>query len=154
MCGGPCCARAVEKGVRKVANHSTACHCHVFIVRSPAHMISFNRPAMGMPSAVLGVTVNARPSGLGNAPSGSIPINSWMLPIRSQGYTGLTVELQGEGFVEKPDAATATSYLEGGRHFWNSGIFMFKASRWLELLGRFRADIAEACRIAERVTSG
>ena len=40
------------------------------------YMISFRRPAMGMPSAALGVTVNAKPNGLGSAASGSIPINS------------------------------------------------------------------------------
>ena len=40
------------------------------------HMISFNRPAMGMPSAAVGVTVSGRPSGLASFPSGSMPINS------------------------------------------------------------------------------
>jgi mannose-1-phosphate guanylyltransferase / mannose-6-phosphate isomerase len=48
-------------------------------------------------------------------------------------------------FVEKPDRDTAERYLAAGGYFWNSGIFMVKASTWLEELTRFRADIAAAC---------
>jgi mannose-1-phosphate guanylyltransferase/mannose-6-phosphate isomerase len=31
-------------------------------------------------------------------------------------------------FVEKPDAKTAAAYVAGGRHYWNSGMFLFQAS--------------------------
>ena len=63
----------------------------------------------------------------------------------------------GEGFAvasfeEKPDAETAERYLAGGEHFWNSGMFMFRASRYLEELERFRPDILEACRAAMATT--
>ena len=51
-------------------------------------------------------------------------------------------------FVEKPDAATAQSYLDDGGYYWNSGMFLFRASRYLEELGRFRPDILEAVRKA------
>jgi mannose-1-phosphate guanylyltransferase/mannose-6-phosphate isomerase len=51
-------------------------------------------------------------------------------------------------FVEKPDAATAQSYLDGGGYYWNSGMFLFRASRYLEELGRFRPDILDAVRAA------
>lgn len=51
-------------------------------------------------------------------------------------------------FVEKPNLATAQDYLSGGKHLWNSGMFMFKASRYLEELERFRPDILSACRTA------
>lgn len=51
-------------------------------------------------------------------------------------------------FVEKPDLATARDYLAGGNYFWNSGMFMFRASRYLEELERFRPDILAACRLA------
>jgi len=44
-------------------------------------------------------------------------------------------------FVEKPDLATAQEYLFSGRYFWNSGMFMFRASRYLEELGRFQPEI-------------
>jgi len=51
-------------------------------------------------------------------------------------------------FVEKPDPETAASYVEGGRHLWNGGMFLFKASRYLEELARLRPDVLEACREA------
>lgn len=48
-----------------------------------------------------------------------------------------------EEFVEKPNAETAEQYLKAGCYFWNSGMFMFKASVYLEELERFRPDILE-----------
>jgi len=51
-------------------------------------------------------------------------------------------------FVEKPDAETAARYVASGAYFWNSGIFMFRASVWLTALGHFRPDIDRACRDA------
>ena len=51
-------------------------------------------------------------------------------------------------FVEKPDAATARGYLEAGGYYWNSGMFLFRASRYLAELGRFRPDILAAVRAA------
>ncbi|WP_372872357.1 mannose-1-phosphate guanylyltransferase/mannose-6-phosphate isomerase [Shewanella sp.] len=48
-------------------------------------------------------------------------------------------------FVEKPALATAQEYLDSGEYYWNSGMFMFKASRYLEELKAFRPDIYEAC---------
>lgn len=51
-------------------------------------------------------------------------------------------------FVEKPDLTTALEYLSSGAHFWNSGMFMFRASRYLEELEKFRPDILAACRQA------
>ncbi len=51
-------------------------------------------------------------------------------------------------FVEKPDAATAQQYLDAGGYYWNSGMFLFRASRYLEELGRFRPDMLDAVRKA------
>jgi len=48
-------------------------------------------------------------------------------------------------FVEKPDVATAQQYVDSGNFYWNSGMFMFKASRYLAELKAFRPDIYEAC---------
>ena len=48
-------------------------------------------------------------------------------------------------FVEKPDLKTAQSYVHSGEFYWNSGMFMFKASRYLAVLKQFRPDIYEAC---------
>ncbi|MBR0564524.1 mannose-1-phosphate guanylyltransferase/mannose-6-phosphate isomerase [Azoarcus sp. L1K30] len=48
-------------------------------------------------------------------------------------------------FVEKPDEATAARYVASGEYFWNSGIFMMKASVWLKAMAHFRPDISAAC---------
>lgn len=51
-------------------------------------------------------------------------------------------------FVEKPDLATATRYVESGEYFWNSGMFVFKASTYLDELTTHNKAIADACRAA------
>lgn len=51
-------------------------------------------------------------------------------------------------FVEKPDEATAQRYLDDGSYFWNSGLFVLRASVWLAAIARCRPDILDACRIA------
>lgn len=53
-----------------------------------------------------------------------------------------------ERFVEKPDLATAETYLASGEYYWNSGMFLFKASRYLEELERLQPTILSACRAA------
>ncbi len=51
-------------------------------------------------------------------------------------------------FVEKPDAPTAERYLASGKYLWNAGIFVMRASVWLERLGALRSEIVAACRAA------
>ena len=51
-------------------------------------------------------------------------------------------------FVEKPDAALAAMLVDGGRHFWNAGIFVFAAATYLAELQRHAPAIAEACAAA------
>ncbi|PNU18688.1 mannose-1-phosphate guanylyltransferase/mannose-6-phosphate isomerase [Geothermobacter hydrogeniphilus] len=53
-----------------------------------------------------------------------------------------------EAFVEKPDAATAQSYLDAGGYYWNSGMFLFRASSYLRELERFNPGMLAACRAA------
>lgn len=48
-------------------------------------------------------------------------------------------------FVEKPDLSTAEKYLESGNYYWNSGMFLFKASRYLEELEKFAPNILDVC---------
>lgn len=51
-------------------------------------------------------------------------------------------------FVEKPDQNTAETYLSSGDFYWNSGMFLFKASRYLDELRTHRPDILSACEAA------
>jgi mannose-1-phosphate guanylyltransferase/mannose-6-phosphate isomerase len=73
-------------------------------------------------------------------------------PETGYGYIRCERAAQGEmkvaRFVEKPDAATAQRYLDEGGYYWNSGMFVVRASLWLRALGVFRDDIAAATRLA------
>jgi mannose-1-phosphate guanylyltransferase/mannose-6-phosphate isomerase len=51
-------------------------------------------------------------------------------------------------FVEKPDLATAQAYLASGEYYWNSGMFLFRADRYLEELALFQPAILSACEAA------
>tara|TARA_B110000211_G_scaffold48090_1_gene52047 strand:+ start:10618 stop:12123 length:1506 start_codon:yes stop_codon:yes gene_type:complete len=53
-----------------------------------------------------------------------------------------------EQFVEKPDAETAQGYLDSGKYYWNSGMFMIRADRYLEELKRFSPEMFAACEAA------
>jgi mannose-1-phosphate guanylyltransferase/mannose-6-phosphate isomerase len=57
-------------------------------------------------------------------------------------------------FVEKPDAAQAAQYLAGGRHLWNSGMFLFTAATLIAELERHAPELLAAVRrsVAERTT--
>ena len=53
-----------------------------------------------------------------------------------------------ERFVEKPDLDTATGYVASGQYYWNSGMFLFKASRYLQELERFQPQMLAGSRTA------
>jgi mannose-1-phosphate guanylyltransferase/mannose-6-phosphate isomerase len=78
-------------------------------------------------------------------------------PETGYGYIRVGQPLPGDGeengsevasFVEKPDLATAERYLAQGHYYWNSGMFVVRASVWLAAIERFRPDIAAATRSA------
>ncbi|MFP6559974.1 mannose-1-phosphate guanylyltransferase/mannose-6-phosphate isomerase [Paraburkholderia sp. B3] len=51
-----------------------------------------------------------------------------------------------DAFTEKPDTATAERFLANGGHYWNSGMFMVKASVYLDELARFEPTVLEQVR--------
>ena len=53
-----------------------------------------------------------------------------------------------QAFVEKPNREVAERYLASGDYLWNSGMFMFRASRFLAELEQHRPDILACCRKA------
>ena len=73
-------------------------------------------------------------------------------PETGYGYIQLGARLDGgaldsyaiTAFKEKPDIATATRYVEDGGYCWNAGIFLMRASVWLEAIATFNAEIADA----------
>ena len=80
---------------------------------------------------ILGITPTAPETGYGY--------------IRSEPETGARRVAQ---FVEKPDLATAERYLADGGYCWNSGMFVLRASVWMQALQTFRPDIAAAVQAA------
>lgn len=73
------------------------------------------------------------------------------------GYIRMGDALSGElrqvqEFVEKPDVVTAQGYLDSGDYLWNSGIFLLRADRYLEELGKHQPAILAACQQAMQGT--
>lgn len=76
-----------------------------------------------------------------------------IVPTRAEtgyGYIQLGEEIDNKSnkinqFVEKPDLLTAQQYLDSGKYLWNSGMFMMKASVWLESIGQFHPEILRCC---------
>ncbi|GAW97803.1 MULTISPECIES: mannose-1-phosphate guanylyltransferase/mannose-6-phosphate isomerase [Colwellia] len=56
-------------------------------------------------------------------------------------------------FVEKPDKETAQAYLDSGDYYWNSGMFVFKASTYLSELEKYQPEILSACQQAMQHTT-
>lgn len=65
-----------------------------------------------------------------------------------RGAAAFSGAYQVDRFIEKPGLETAHEYLLAGDYYWNSGMFMFKAKKYLEELEAFRPDILEVCRAA------
>ncbi len=66
-------------------------------------------------------------------------------PETGYGYIRRGLPVEGgftlDRFVEKPDVATAQSYLDAGEYLWNSGIFLFRADAYLSALEQFAPAI-------------
>ena len=77
-------------------------------------------------------------------------------PDTGFGYIRIGAELAGgghavDGFVEKPSEEIAAQYVAAGTYWWNSGIFIVRASVWLETLKRLQPVMHAAC---ERAFAG
>lgn len=80
-------------------------------------------------------------------------------PETGYGYIQRGEAINGAGyqvrrFVEKPDQATAASYLAAGDYSWNSGMFMFQAQRYLDELAVHAPGILDAARKACEAARG
>lgn len=68
--------------------------------------------------------------------------------IQHSGSVGAHGEYAVAQFAEKPSLEVAKTYLAGGQHTWNSGMFVLKASTWLKALQQFRPDMLAAAQAA------
>jgi mannose-1-phosphate guanylyltransferase/mannose-6-phosphate isomerase len=75
---------------------------------------------------------------------------------RGAGLPGIDSAYQIASFVEKPDVDRAMALIADGSHFWNSGMFVFRAALYLSELQRLEPDIVRAARAAldERCIDG
>ena len=62
-----------------------------------------------------------------------------------KGGEAIDVGMKVDEFVEKPDLATAQQYVDSGNYFWNSGMFMFKASVYLAELKKHAPEMYSIC---------
>ena len=63
--------------------------------------------------------------------------------IKRGSHLGESFEV--DQFVEKPNLDVAQGYVSSGEYYWNSGMFLFRASRYLEELNSSRPDIVDKC---------
>jgi mannose-1-phosphate guanylyltransferase/mannose-6-phosphate isomerase len=91
--------------------------------------------------------------GADSAASGEL-VTFGVIPTRPETGYGYVKSLAGsfasgaravEQFVEKPDFQTAREYVASGNYFWNAGMFMFKASVYLQELRKHAPQIFSAC---------
>lgn len=68
--------------------------------------------------------------------------------IKFESAAGRALQHQVLQFVEKPALEVAEQYLAAGDYAWNSGMFVLKASVWLNALAQFRPDILQSCKAA------
>jgi len=82
----------------------------------------------------------------GIVPSG--PETGYGYIRRGKALSGMDGCYAVERFVEKPDRATAEVFVADAAYSWNSGMFLFRAARYLEELREFRPAIADSCQKA------
>lgn len=102
-----------------------------------------------------GVFTQAMQAAVREAASGSIVMLGITPDSPETGYGYIQAAMEAKDyailvqrFVEKPNAVTAQQYLAEGGYYWNAGMFVLKASVWLNALEQFRPDILRATTVA------
>ncbi|MDG1662877.1 MAG: mannose-1-phosphate guanylyltransferase/mannose-6-phosphate isomerase [Pseudomonadales bacterium] len=140
------CAKNTAPAVTCAALHIAASNPDATMLVLPADHLITNEAALH--ESLLAASAAAEQSHL--VTFGVVPTHA----ETGYGYIRKTEPLEGllasgiEEFVEKPDLATAQQYLAGGNYLWNSGMFMFKAARYLEEIGEQAPTILDACKLA------
>ncbi len=124
---------ATQKGADPVLLVMPADHVIVDVKAFQAAVIQAARLAQDGAVVTFGITPDAPETGYGYIQTGA-----------AQGAGALQIAR----FVEKPDLATARQYLADGNYLWNSGLFVLRASVWLQAMAQCRPDILQACRAA------
>lgn len=97
------------------------------------------------------VFVDAVRQGEESAQNGDLVLFGIVPTSAHTGYGYIDADARAEGsapirsFVEKPDKKNAVTLLKSGHHFWNAGIFLFRADAFLEELGKHAPEMLAAC---------
>lgn len=118
----------------------------VMLVMPADHVVRDQAPFNDAVAAAVSLAVTGHLVTFGIVPAG---------PETGYGYIKADATAAGGGgargiaaFVEKPDAATAQTYIDAGGYLWNSGMFVMRPSVWLRAIAQYRPDILQACRRA------
>ncbi|HET6724894.1 MAG TPA: mannose-1-phosphate guanylyltransferase/mannose-6-phosphate isomerase [Gammaproteobacteria bacterium] len=136
--------RNTAPAVAVAALHAAKSNDDPILIVLPADHVIANRAAFR----------RAIKAGLGPARDGKLVVFGVVPTAPETGYgyirrgAALDDVYKVDAFVEKPDLATAESYLGDGGYYWNSGMFMFRASSYLKELERFAPDMVAACKLA------
>ena len=98
--------------------------------------------------------------GLAAAAAGKL-VTFGVVPSKPETGYGYIRRAKGQGpvypiaeFVEKPNSTRAAEYVASGDYLWNSGMFLFRARRYLAELGRVAPEMLECCRAALAASAG
>ncbi len=143
-------APAIALAVKYIKNHAGSSKDPIILVVPSDHMIS---DTLNFSTAI--------DKGVALAKNGYI-VTFGVVPQKIDtgfGYikTGKNTKIQGivksalkvSEFKEKPDFETAKKYVESGKYFWNSGIFMFKASTFIAELKKYSPEILNILKDAD-----
>ena len=113
----------------------------LLLVLPADHLIEESRPLLDAIDRARLLAANSRLVTFGIPPRSAETGYGYLQ--RGDAIEGGGVDVQ--RFVEKPDSATAQAYLEDGGYLWNSGMFLFRASVFLNHLKIHAADIYASC---------
>lgn len=116
----------------------------LLLVLAADHVISDNAAFQAAVHSALPLAQSGRLVTFGIVPTAPETGYGYVRRGQSLGSAGFSVA----AFVEKPARELAEQYVASGEYFWNSGMFCFRASRYLDELGKYRPDILAACQAA------
>lgn len=154
----PAIALAALQAITKSSHHTQSASDPILLVLAADHHIAktseFQQTvSRGVDYAkqgklvTFGITPSAPETGYGYIKQGK-PLSSPRQVDTNTIKQSVDLAYAIECFVEKPDRATAEQYIGSGQYLWNSGMFMFKASRYLEELAEHHPEILAACKLA------
>ncbi len=142
--------RGTAPALTLAAVHSVTADDPVLLVLPSDHVIVDQEAFRRAVERAAALALQGRIVIFGVAPGSADPSFGYIRAGRAvPGPTGVPAHYV-DAFVEKPDAATAQSYIASGDYYWNAGIYAVRASVWIDAIGNCRKEILGACERAYR----